>query len=70
MYIIYKAKLQGIGFKYKMRTTFSDSFFLVQHADGMYEIVFHDNQNKRGSILLDSNKAEILCWLLDSEQGL
>lgn len=70
MYIIYKAKLQGIGFEYKMHTTFGDSFFLVQHTDGMYEIVFHDNQDKRGSILLDSNEAEILSRLLDPEQSL
>ncbi|MFD1413641.1 hypothetical protein [Oceanobacillus jeddahense] len=70
MYIIYKTKLQDLGFEYKMHTTFGDFFFLFQHTDGMYEIVFHDSQDKRGSILLDSNEAEILSRLLDPEQRL
>ncbi|GGP08424.1 hypothetical protein [Oceanobacillus neutriphilus] len=68
MYIIYKKELRGSGFEYALNTTLADSFQVIQHLDGMYEIFFHDGQEKAGSALLDSNEAKILSRLLGPEQ--
>lgn len=40
MYIIYKAKLQGVGFEYKMHTTFGDSFFWFNMLTGCMKSYF------------------------------
>ncbi|WP_440895621.1 hypothetical protein ACS127_13830 [Amphibacillus sp. Q70] len=68
MYIVYKRELEGIGFEYEVNTTFGDSFLLIQYLDGMCEIFFYDKQERKGSILLDSNETSILSRLLNREK--